>query len=220
MPLTRLTLKLTILPALIFAALIALIRSQPYDDSQLREFLTPPEGCPAPCFMGIQPGVTTMSEALAILEDHKWVDSVSIESGYDRGGDYYYEAYLYWYWNRDNPQTKSLDEDGGTAYIAEGSIVQVVEIPSSISLGDIQPFAGKAQEVYLAESNRIPGLYNSLIRYDANDTQVIVALFDPSDISALWNARTRMIWGEIGKHPWFDDYDWRVWIERQEQLTG
>lgn len=52
---------------LLFTLCIALIRVQPYDDSELRAFLTPPEGCPAPCFMGIRPGVTTMEEAVAIL---------------------------------------------------------------------------------------------------------------------------------------------------------
>jgi hypothetical protein len=46
---------------------VLLIRAQPYDDRALREFLTPPEGCPAPCFMGIRPGVTTAEEAEQLL---------------------------------------------------------------------------------------------------------------------------------------------------------
>ena len=55
---------------------ILLIRAQPYDDSKLRAFLTPPKGCPAPCFMGIRPGVTTTEEAIAILEDHEWLPEI------------------------------------------------------------------------------------------------------------------------------------------------
>lgn len=48
-------------PCLVFfSAVLLLIHAQPYDDSQLRAFLTPPEGCPAPCFMGIRPGITTV----------------------------------------------------------------------------------------------------------------------------------------------------------------
>ena len=56
----------SVLLGLLFAA-AAVIRAQPYDDSELRAFLTPPEGCPAPCFMGIRPGVTTREEALTIF---------------------------------------------------------------------------------------------------------------------------------------------------------
>lgn len=54
---------------------VLLIRARPYDDSQLRALLTPPDGCPAPCFMGIRPGISSADEAFAILRDHAWVDS-------------------------------------------------------------------------------------------------------------------------------------------------
>ncbi len=52
----------------LFLLPVLLIRAQPYDDGGLRAFLTPPEDCPAPCFMGIRPGVTTTEEALEILK--------------------------------------------------------------------------------------------------------------------------------------------------------
>jgi hypothetical protein len=69
-------LKLTFLLTLLFAACIGLIRAQPYDDSELRAFLTPPDGCPMPCLMGIRPGVTTADEAVAILDAHEWVSEI------------------------------------------------------------------------------------------------------------------------------------------------
>jgi hypothetical protein len=47
---TYLYLKLTFPLLLVFTAAILLIHLQPYDDSDLRAFLTPPDGCPAPCF--------------------------------------------------------------------------------------------------------------------------------------------------------------------------
>lgn len=52
---------------------VLLIRTQPYDGINLRTFLTSLEDCPAPCFMGIRPGVTTEDEAVAILSEHAWV---------------------------------------------------------------------------------------------------------------------------------------------------
>jgi len=64
---TRTLLNFTFLITLAFSTLIFLIRAQTYDDVELRTFLTPPEGCSAPCFMGIRPGETTVGEAIALL---------------------------------------------------------------------------------------------------------------------------------------------------------
>jgi hypothetical protein len=70
----------------LFTLPVLLICAQPYDDSELRAFLTWSENCPAPCFMGIRPGVTTVEEAIGILQAHEWVqsvtDPVSEESGF------------------------------------------------------------------------------------------------------------------------------------------
>jgi hypothetical protein len=77
----RLLLRPILLLTLLAALPIVLIRAQPYDDSDLRTFLTPPEGCPAPCFMGIRPGVTTVDEAVTILEGQEWVQSVRAFQG-------------------------------------------------------------------------------------------------------------------------------------------
>ena len=52
----------------LFVFPVLLIHAQPYDDSELRAFLMPPEGCPAPCFMGIRPGVTTVNDARGFLQ--------------------------------------------------------------------------------------------------------------------------------------------------------
>jgi hypothetical protein len=52
---------------------VLLIRAQPYDDHELRTVLTAPEGCPAPCFIGIRPGVTPDEDAHAILKQSGWI---------------------------------------------------------------------------------------------------------------------------------------------------
>jgi hypothetical protein len=75
----RLLLRFALLLTLLVALPIVLIRAQPYDDSDLRAFLIPPEGCPMPCFMGIRPGVTTVEEAIAILEGHEWVTNLVVD---------------------------------------------------------------------------------------------------------------------------------------------
>jgi hypothetical protein len=63
---------------LLFAACIGLIRARPYDDSELRAFLTPPDGCQMPCFMGIRPGVTTREEAFRRLRTDDWTNGIVV----------------------------------------------------------------------------------------------------------------------------------------------
>jgi hypothetical protein len=67
--------RLVVAFTLLFTIPILLIHAQPYDDSQLRTFLTPADGCPAPCFMNIQPGITTLRDAAQYLETSREVES-------------------------------------------------------------------------------------------------------------------------------------------------
>src|ERR1051326_7856151 len=53
-----------------------IIRAQPYRDHELGALLTP-DNCQMPCFMGIQPGVTTGIEARNILEASGWVKNLT-----------------------------------------------------------------------------------------------------------------------------------------------
>jgi hypothetical protein len=59
-------LRLAALLTLIFGTAIGLVRARPYDDPEMRGFLTPPQGCAAPCFLGVQPGVTSVDDAITI----------------------------------------------------------------------------------------------------------------------------------------------------------
>jgi hypothetical protein len=70
----RFYLHFIVIPLFAFTAALMLVHAQPYDDHELRELLLP-DGCPAPCFMGIRPGVTTMDEALKILEASGWIET-------------------------------------------------------------------------------------------------------------------------------------------------
>ncbi|MBA3869063.1 MAG: hypothetical protein H0X30_07910 [Anaerolineae bacterium] len=72
-------LRLSLILLLIFTAALLLIHTQPYDDHELRQFLLPTAGCPAPCFMGIRPGVTKVEEAIKILEASGWLDRYNYE---------------------------------------------------------------------------------------------------------------------------------------------
>ncbi len=77
-------LKMTLPLILLFVFVIGIIRAQPYDDHGLRDFLTPPDGCPAPCFMGIRPGVTTTSEVMRILADDERIENIRMIEAFEQ----------------------------------------------------------------------------------------------------------------------------------------
>lgn len=68
----------TLILALTFAAALSLIRAQPFKDDDLRAALMP-AGCAQPCFIGLQPGRTTLIEAIDLLRRHVWVTNIQNE---------------------------------------------------------------------------------------------------------------------------------------------
>lgn len=64
---TGLVMRQAVLFVVVLIVPVLLIRAQPYDDRPLRALLTPASGCAPPCFMGLQPGRTTIWEALEVL---------------------------------------------------------------------------------------------------------------------------------------------------------
>lgn len=92
------------------------IRAQPYDDDDLRALLLPPKGCPAPCFMDIQPGLTSTRQALRTLERHSWIKRIG-----DRQRARSTLMYLSWEWNDSQPYLPSGPFDNNLSG-AEGTI--------------------------------------------------------------------------------------------------
>ncbi|MAS36698.1 MAG: hypothetical protein CL610_22025 [Anaerolineaceae bacterium] len=96
-------------PVLLLLGLLVLpilvIRAQPYDETGLGTFLTPPKDCPAPCLMGIRPGVTPFYQARRILQTHGWIEQVTETQRYRNRW-----AYVFWAWN------------GSQAYLPAGGL--------------------------------------------------------------------------------------------------
>lgn len=61
------TCKLVVLLMGVFMLPMAFIHNRPYDPGLLTSLLTPPPGCPTPCFLGVRPGETTVNAAGALL---------------------------------------------------------------------------------------------------------------------------------------------------------
>jgi hypothetical protein len=122
-----LILKAILAPTLFFAVCIGLIRAQPYDDSELRVFLTPPDGCPIPCFLGIRPGVTALDGALAALRTHAWVEDVTFSAA----------EVVHWTWNGQQPTGVVDAREGGFVLLGEDNIVSVIVLRTTIRFGDV-----------------------------------------------------------------------------------
>jgi hypothetical protein len=86
----------------LFAATVVLVHMQPPNDRAVSSLLMS-DDCLAPCFLGIQPGITTVGDAVRLLQKHEWV--TNIESHYTDFGQSTntFWGYVYWQWKLDSP---------------------------------------------------------------------------------------------------------------------
>ncbi len=132
----RFYLRLTLIPIVLFTAVLLVIRALPYDDHELRELLLP-EGCPAPCLMGIRPGITTMDEAAAILEANPWVGQIEKESnGFNNT--------IKWTWNDRIPKRIIPTSQGQISAVqnSEKPLVDTIMLSSFLQLGEVYVVLG------------------------------------------------------------------------------
>jgi hypothetical protein len=122
----------------LFALAIILIRTQSSDNAGLRVFLLPPKGCPAPCWQGIRPGVTTMARAAILLEQAGSLD-YDIFPGAIQG-----EGFINW-------RTADRSISGSIRFIR--GIAVNIEINTGISLLDIWSLLGDPDSGQYLERN-------------------------------------------------------------------
>jgi len=124
---SRIYARLIVILLLLFTAALLLINIRPYDDHDLRQLLLP-EGCPAPCFMGIRPGVTTQDEAITLLKANKWVDKVNTETLNNMVG------YISWTWSDQKPKWIQKNIQGEIR--AANNLVSTITVYTDMPLGD------------------------------------------------------------------------------------
>ncbi len=132
--LPRFCARLILIPLLLFTTALLLIHSQAYDDHDLRQLLLP-DGCVAPCFLGIRPGVTTAEEAVKLLRANAWVADVTVinsENPYQ----------IWWTWNknapdflRNAPTNPNFPVNG--EILSSNQVVTRILFTPRLSLGDI-----------------------------------------------------------------------------------
>ena len=171
---------------------ILLIRAQPYHDSDLRASLAPPDGCSAPCFMGIRPGTTTTAEAIAILENHAWVAQVSapdpdMVERPDTG--LVGSPVVRWRWSELRPAWIA-PEPGGELWTVDQH-VRFLKISTQFSLGDVRLSLGNPDDEYTSAFANLTGhfwFYDGW--YRDHNTLLATSGFCPLKLSDLYFRQT------------------------------
>jgi hypothetical protein len=167
--------RLVLLPVLVLAAALLLIHAQPYDNHELRGLLLP-EGCPAPCFMGIRPGVTTMDETYDLLKSNKWVGEIRQRSGS-----------IEWTWSDLAPNLIDRRYPGYAQHSnipSEDCCVGSLKFNSRFTLGDLYLLLGKPQRTYII---RAPSDYALVsISYVEQKIRLFSSVGCPINRQTIW----------------------------------
>ena len=100
--------------------------------SDLRRLLTPPDGCSAPCFLGIQPGITTLEEAMTVLKLHDWVGEV----------DPLDPPYVSWSWSGRQPGIVPGTSKGILSFSLDRQQVVAIAVQTSLPVAAMYLFGG------------------------------------------------------------------------------
>lgn len=139
MPRVYLGLVMIALVALVVVALLTHSQSasQPYDERRPRAFLMP-VNCSAPCILGLRPGVTSMTDAITMLRQHKWVEQVTVMPNETKPHQ------VFWTWNESAPDflQRGNDFSDGSLSASGGSTVSSIGFDSTLTMGDIPKILG------------------------------------------------------------------------------
>ena len=137
----RFYLRLALIPLVLFTAAALLIHSQPYTDRGLKAFVMP-DNCVAQCLMGIQPGITTMQDAIQRLWQNPWIDRVTpLPNGE-------HPTQIWWVWKDSAPDylRKGHPYSDGQILISFSGKVGSVNFGTTLVAGDDVLMLGKPDE--------------------------------------------------------------------------
>jgi hypothetical protein len=184
-------LRLTLILLLLFAAGITLLRALPYSPDDLLALFTSPSNCAAPCWNGIQPNITTLDEAAAVLEAGPYVADYQVTPGK-----------LSWWWN--GSQSALLDTSGSAFHgrmeyalvYGEDRVTSIV-LDTNVRLGDLQAALGSPDLITLHvvqpqdASQRAGMIY--LADYDA--VTIFALLNCPLNVADFWQTPVYIAYG-------------------------
>lgn len=175
----------------IFAAGLALTHALPYNGEALQALITPPANCAMPCWNAVQPGLTTVQDAVAILEADPTVADYLVSPGK-----------ISWWWNGE--QSPLLDSTerafhGRMEYAlinGQDTITSIV-LDTNVLMGDVRLTLGEPDTVTLytvggEESAQRPGIVH-VANY--GDLYVFNTLECPMNVDDFWESPSYIAFG-------------------------
>lgn len=99
-PISRFYFVAAFLSVAMITGVCMVIAGRPANDQSIRTFLAAPDGCAAPCFMGVRLGVTLGADAQTIMAAHPWVEAGSIYVAEDTTRHF---MWMSWRWSAASP---------------------------------------------------------------------------------------------------------------------
>lgn len=116
--------------SLLFTLFIGAVNARPYDNPDLRALLQAVQNCAPPCWEGIRPGVTGLSEIQIVLENHASVRELTFTPTTDPES-----GFITWQWR--DLLTGIIDPTRqGEAGVSSG-VVTWLQIPTAAAFGDV-----------------------------------------------------------------------------------
>jgi hypothetical protein len=127
---------------MVFGLALLLIRAQPYTYATNPPFLA--KGCSAACFAGVQPGVTSVEDAVKLLQASKWVGEVDNRTINNVSG------YISWTWSDQKPDWINANQEG-EIWASQKQVVQIM-IYGDMQLGDTRLVLGSPDQEIIDRS--------------------------------------------------------------------
>ncbi len=185
---TRVWCSVGIVCLLFSGALVLMIQGTPWDGHDLLLALEPSD-CAAPCFMGIQPGVTSGSVAYDRLQTHAWVMDVNAVLGTADTLGQSRDALFTWRWNGQQPQLLQTPFlEAGEIEVQTG-VVRSIKVRTVISLGTVWLTLGQPGYGYTRPSKIYLGrVAYQMAYYPVRGLLAQSQIEYPSSPDSFWNA--------------------------------
>lgn len=193
----RSVLRIAACMLLVICAWTAILHLIPYPHETGFEALVPNVRCDPPCVMGIQPGITTSTEATHLLNAHPMVNSLRHNRHIDETGE------ILWDWQYRYEDLKPVGVN--VIWHEEDGIIAGISIPTTVSLLEYRIRLGTPKEVRI---ERYPSSGDIMVReyhegvyltYSyrclPNHTprphkQPVTILIDPGNVNVHFNGET------------------------------
>lgn len=157
----------------------------------LSELLTPPNNCSMPCWHGIQPGSTTVSEATDTLQQLTFVDEVRVVSGM-----------ISWWWTDSRPSVyeqtgRAFDGRIETAMLNGEERVTSIVLQTTLTLGQMElalgdPDSRTLHTVHPNNDRQADGVVHVAHYGSVNVFNILTC---PMDVVDFWNSPVYVAFG-------------------------